>query len=238
MLLGWREIMKDLIMKAKQHLAAVVRTFRFIFDRHGNRRKVQYVPPDGSKKCITLRTACKCHLDSENRGAKIQYADKCRKKRKVRFDNEENAGKIEVKDFDRKDEEENLCLDNRQFSFDDFEMEDGVKEVQRKLRALHFVNGELKFDEFESDDSGNKTDVGKTRKQISGENEKETGKTRYEDANQKTDNVIEVHEISDEEIREVNLRICKKKNISCDKVDVGKTKFNALKKRKRKDNWL
>lgn len=228
-----KPIMQDLIMKAKQHLAAVGWTFRYVYDKYGNRRKVQYVPPDGSKKRITLRTACQFHLDCENGGDEIECVQKGRKKRKVRYDDEENVGKIQVKDLDR-NEERNLCLYNRQFSFDDFEMEDGVKVVLHKLRALHLENGGLKFHEFESDDSGNKIGVGKTKNKFS-ENAREKGKTENEDANQKMDHVIEVHEISEEEeVQEMNIRNVKKKRISYGKVDVGKTKFNALKKQKRR----
>ncbi|KAK1403065.1 hypothetical protein POM88_002670 [Heracleum sosnowskyi] len=220
-----KEVLQDLIMKAKQHLAAVGWTFRYIFDKFSNRNKVKYVPPDGKRQQTTLKTACKFYLDCENGGVEeVESADKCGKKRKARCDDEIHVGKNEVRDFERKDEEYGLCLDNRQFSFEDFEKEDGVIEVQRRMRALHLENGEFKVDDSESEDSGKTINVGKT-------------KLNCKDGNQKMDNVVEVQEISEEEeIREINFRKFKKKKVRFveELLDVGKSGFNALEKRKKR----
>lgn len=219
-----KEILQDMIMKAKQHLAAVGWTFRYIFDKFSNRNKVKYVPPNGKKQHTTLRTACKFHLDCEDGAVEeIKSADKCGKKRKARHDDEKNVSKNEVKDLEGKDEESSLCLDNRQFSFDDFEMEDGVKEVQRRMRALHLENGKFKLDDSESDDSGRNINVGKTKLNI-------------EDGNQKMDNVVEVHDSEEEEVRVIKSKKIKKKKVRFveELLDIGKTRFNALQKRKKR----
>ncbi|WOH16318.1 hypothetical protein DCAR_0935869 [Daucus carota subsp. sativus] len=203
-----KEIMKDSILKARQHLSAAGWTFRYIFDKSGNKKKIKYVPPNGSKKHVTLRSACRYYLKSESGGAEeIISAVKGRAKRKARLD-DDNVGGIESEGY-------GLCLHNRQFSFDDFEMEDGVEEVQDKMRGLNLEEGEFKFDGL-----GENVDAGISKLNYAGGD----------------DQVIEVHEIreEEEEVQEISLRNYKKK-VSCDReVDAGKTKSKALKKKKRR----
>ncbi|KAL8156790.1 hypothetical protein AgCh_001772 [Apium graveolens] len=225
-----KEVLQEFIMKAKQHLAAVGWTFRNTLDKFSNRIKVKYVPPNGKRQHTTLKSACKFHLDCEYGGVdeEIKSSDKCGKKRKARHDDERNVGKneVKVKDFERTDEESSLCLNNRQFSFDDFEMEDGVKEVQRRMRALHLENGEFKFDDSESDDSGRNFSVGKT-----------TLNCDNNGYHKKMDNVVEVDDSSEEEEgREIKSRKFKKKKVRFveELLEIGKTRSNALQKRKRR----
>ncbi|KAK1356642.1 increased DNA methylation 1 [Heracleum sosnowskyi] len=56
---------KDIQMKAKQHLSAMGWRFYYIMKKDG-KRELRYSPPNCKKKYISLRMACKGYLDSQS----------------------------------------------------------------------------------------------------------------------------------------------------------------------------
>ncbi|XP_074353813.1 increased DNA methylation 1-like [Apium graveolens] len=56
---------RDIQMKAKQHLSAMGWRFYYAIKK-GGKRELRYCPPNSKKKYISLRMACKGYLDSES----------------------------------------------------------------------------------------------------------------------------------------------------------------------------
>lgn len=61
---------REIQMRAKQHLSAMGWRFYYIIKK-GGKRELRYCPPNSKKKYISLRMACKGYLDSEPQLGKI-----------------------------------------------------------------------------------------------------------------------------------------------------------------------